>query len=68
MYYNIIYCYHGMPGLHDVCLLREPGPAPLEVWDSADVRDEIQTSQGGRRPPLEASQGDEKDWEVSECV
>ena len=57
-----------MPGLHDVRLLREPGSAPLEVWDSADVRDEIQTSQGGRRPPLEASQGDEKDWEVSECV
>ena len=55
-------------GLHDVCLLREPGPAPLEVWDTADVRDEVQTSEGGGRPPLETSQGDEKDGEISECV
>ena len=64
----ILFCILLLAGLHDLCLLREPGSAPVEVWNPANVGDEIQTSQGGGRPSLETSQGDEKDWEISECV
>ena len=55
-------------GFDDVCLLRQPSSPPLEVRHSAHVGDEIQTSQGGGRSAPEASQGDEKDWKISECL